>query len=319
MARCPLEVRPIARTRAARSLAEAEVRAQPIRGIVPLDKRPRFAPPCRMFELTTSDFGGLKRYSLFSPTLGHGFDVVPGLGANVTAIRFGKTNVIDGYETGEELRAGKWGKSAILFPFPNRLRDGTYEYLGREYVFPLNNAPMGNAIHGFVRHESFEVERIVLTKESAEITARLEALGTNASYPFPFTFDVTFGMTEAAVFSAKFVIKNKHHEPIPAGLGWHPYFRLASRADEHRMRLPPCERVEIDERMIPTGARSPYTAFREERDVAATSLDTCFHVEPTEGSYKLSLVGSGQTISIEADRASFPYFQVFTPDRKSVV
>jgi aldose 1-epimerase len=272
-----------------------------------------------MFCLEESDFGPYRRFRLHHPDLGHDFFVVPAAAANITEIQFSGTNILDGYETPDELLAGKWGKSAILFPFPNRLRDGHYAWHGREYAFPINSASTSNAIHGFVRHESFHVERIELTREQASITSRFVADGKNAAYPFPFTLDVTFAMTIRSEFIATFSVTNQHHESIPVGLGWHPYFRLAPKANDHRLQLPPCDRIEIDERMIPTGKRSPFSDFQDERLLGETQLDTCFAASSDESVVRAILSAPGHRLVTEAPRKPFPFFQVFTPPARTSI
>lgn len=272
-----------------------------------------------IFQVEASDFGSFRRYRFHHPETDHGFDIVPEAAANITALRFAGTNVLDGYETPDELRAGKWGKSAILFPFPNRLRDGRYTWLDRDYTFPINSASTNNAIHGFVRHAAFEVAHIELTAEQAAITSRFIADGTNPAYPFAFMLDVIFALTREGEFVAKFVVTNQHHESIPVGLGWHPYFRLTSRVEDHRLQLSPCERIEIDERMIPTGKRAPYEHFQDERLLEDTQLDTCFAALPHESIVRSVLRANGHTLSIAAPREQFPFFQVFTPPMRTSV
>lgn len=266
-----------------------------------------------MFELIQSPFGKYRRYTLHHPETGDGFSIVPERGANVLEIRFGGFNVLDGYQTPDELEAGKWGKSALLFPFPNRLRDGHYSWLGHDYTFPLNNAATRNAIHGFVRDEAFEVVHIELTTESAELSCRYDYRGHHAWYPFPFLLEVTFSMTDRHEFNVSFFLKNRHKEAIPVGLGWHPYFRLTDHAAEHYLHLPPCSLVDIDERMIPTGARTPYTAFAAETLLGETILDNCFAAEGEHALYHLGLRGGGHSLALAASKNLFPYFQVFTP------
>jgi len=272
-----------------------------------------------MFELTQSPFGKYRLYHLHHRDSGNGFSIVPGLGANVLEIQFGGQNVLDGYRSPEELEAGKWGKSALLFPFPNRLRDGHYSWLGRDYTFPINNAATQNAIHGFVRHEAFEVTRIELTTENAEITCRLDYRGHHACYPFPFTLEATFNMTDRGAFSAAFFVKNRHHEAIPAGLGWHPYFRLTDKADDHNLQLPACSVVEIDDRMLPTGTRTSHNTFSKPASVGETALDNCFHVDESNTLYHLTLHHNGRSLTLAASRDLFPFFQVFTPPHRESI
>ncbi len=272
-----------------------------------------------MFELTQTPFGKYRRYTLHHPETGDGFSIVPERGATVLEIHFQGANVLDGYQSPDELEAGKWGKSAILFPFPNRLRDGHYSWLGHDYTFPLNHPGSNNAIHGFVRDEAFEVVRIELTTESAEITCRLDYRGQHAWYPFPFVLDATFGMTNRNEFNASFFLKNRHREAIPVGLGWHPYFRLTDNADDHRMQLPLCSMIEVDDRMLPTGARHPHAAFASPVLLGKTQIDNCFLVQEDHPLYHLTLQGGGHSLAVAASRSLFPFFQVFTPpDRQSI-
>lgn len=271
-----------------------------------------------MYQLSTSDFGPYRRYDFADPAGGHGFSVVPGKGATLIDLRFAGQSVLDGYQTPDELAAGKWGKSAVLFPFPNRLRDGRYSWLGRDYEFPINNADTANAIHGFARAEAFEVVRIELTTESAEITCRLEYDGRLAAYPFPCTLDLTFAQSNRNDFSVSFFLKNHHTEAIPAGFGWHPYFRLAENANRHALHLPACDKVEIDERMIPTGGRTNFPDFDQEKALDDTRLDNCFAAR-SEGLYRLQLAGNGKRLALAAGGASFPFFQVFTPPHRESI
>ena len=43
----------------------------------------------------------------------------------------------------------------ILFPFPNRIRDGRFSFQGRKFQLPATNGP--NAIHGFAMEAAWDV------------------------------------------------------------------------------------------------------------------------------------------------------------------
>lgn len=273
-----------------------------------------------MFSLRTSAFGPYTQYQLFNDASGHGFSVVPEVGATLLSLTFKGNNVLDGYDTPEALGIGKWGKSAILFPFPNRLRDGCYTWHEKEYQFPLNNAATNNAIHGFLRSEPWVPVRIELTEESAELTCRYDYKGERAYYPFPFVLEVTFAITQRNDFNVTFWLRNQHTAAIPMGLGWHPYFRLTEKADDHSLQLPSSERVLIDERMLPTGERTETDVFLQAQPLESAILDQCFHVSPLSPMlYRLQLRHGQQGISLAASRAQFPYFQVFTPPARQSV
>lgn len=270
-------------------------------------------PFCRaMYKMSGVDFGGNLLYTFFDRAEGNGFGVVPGRGATLTSLSLRGSNALDGYETANEMHTeGIFCKSAILFPFPNRLRDGRYTWRAEEYVFPINEPERGVAIHGFLRDAAFDV---LHTKagDSAEIVCRYIDAGTNPAYPFAFTMEVHFRMAGARL-DVDFEVTNQHREPIPVGLGWHPYFTVGGSADELVLDLPPSERIEIDERMIPTGKRTPFDRFVGGRLLGAEAFDHCFAVRDRENPYTLSLRAGERKLSIHADAGKFPFYQIYTP------
>lgn len=272
-----------------------------------------------MYELVKSPFGKHTRYDLYSPVSGHRFSIVPAAGANVIDLQFAGKSVLDGYTTPQELEEGKWGKSTLLFPFPNRLNDGKYHWEGESYQFPINNAATGNAIHGFVREEAFEVEYVFLARDCASIRCFFDYPGDRDSYPFPFSMEVEFTLHDSGKFELLVEVHNLHHTPIPFGFGWHPYFRLTERADRHALQLPDCEKVHINERMIPNGERSPYRAFEKMTALGDTQLDTCFQATRSKGVYQLKLSAGQQKLRIKSPASQFPFFQVFTPPHRESV
>lgn len=270
-----------------------------------------------MYQLSVSPFGAHQRYTFSHPDNGSAFSIVPAAGANVLDLYFKGKNILDGYDSPEALEAGKWGKSTILFPFPNRLRDGHYSWEGQQYSFPINNAATQNAIHGFVRDEAFEVDKVELTRSHAAILCSLRYEGGLASYPFPFFLELTF-VLKADSLALKVKCLNLHRQAIPVGFGWHPYFRLTARADDHRMQLPPAQKIEIDDRMIPTGARTDYAGFASKKRVGDTFLDNCF-AATRAGAYKLTLQHGDTTLQVSAKSQECPFFQVFTPPHRESI
>jgi aldose 1-epimerase len=272
-----------------------------------------------MFQLQQTPFGKFTRYDIQHPETGNGFSIVPALGATVLDLRFGGQSILDGYDSPEALVEGKWGKSSVLFPFPNRLKQGKYQWEGVQYQFPINNATTGNAIHGFVREEVFEVEYCFLANDGASLRCFYEYDGRRAYYPFPFLLELEFTISNDGVFRVQAEVNNTGTRTLPMGFGWHPYFRMAKTADAHRLQLPACERIEIDPQMIPTGQQSAYTVFEKKTPISNTNLDNCFSHQKNTGSPKIKLTGQGRQIVVAAAANQFPYFQVFTPPHRESV
>ena len=272
-----------------------------------------------MYELEKTVFGKYTRFTLRNPSNGNSFSIVPEKGANVLDIYFSGKNILDGYQTPDELEAAKWGKSVLLFPFPNRLDRGRYEWLGKKYEFPLNNAATENAIHGFARDEAFEVEYVFLAKDHASILCSYTYEGQRPYYPFPFSLEVEFMIHDNGTFSLEAACLNLHNEPIPVGFGWHPYFRLAGTAGDHQLQLPACEKIAINDRMIPSGKSSEFSDFQRKKRVNDTFLDNCFSNKKASGIYKLYLEGADRHIEVKANARQFPFFQVFTPPHRESI
>lgn len=272
-----------------------------------------------MYELKQTPFGSHLRYDVTNPVTGNGFSIVPDAGATVLEIRFGGQNILDGYDSPEALDAGKWGKSSVLFPFPNRLNKGRYQWLGKTYQFPLNNAATGNAIHGFAREEAFEVQHVFLARNAASIRCFFDYQGNREYYPFPFSLELEFTIFDEGRFQLEVEVDNLGDTALPFGFGWHPYFRLAEQADAHHLKLPPCELVAINEQMIPTGGRSVFQDFKSLKKVGETFLDNCFQNSKNTGAPKLTLKAADRRLSVQASAKKFPFFQVFTPPHRESI
>jgi aldose 1-epimerase len=273
-----------------------------------------------MFEYKKSSIGRFKKYTFRDAKTKTGFVLVPERGALVLEIHFQGNQVLDTYTTGEQLEDLKWSKGALLFPFPNRLKDGKFTWMNKQYTWPINNAATNNAIHGMVNKEKFEVIGVTLGQYSAEVRCRYEYNGQNASYPFPYTLDMTYGINTNNRFWVAFDVLNRCHHPIPAGFGWHPYFKLGNAtANQMQLTLAPSDQVLIDSRMIPTGQTKPLNAYLRSTTVGDAELDTCFAVNATKGPYRLTLQGAQQKLTLVSQASGFPYYQVFTPPHRESI
>ncbi len=272
-----------------------------------------------MYDLVKTPFGKYTRYTLQHVATGNSFSIVPERGANLLDLTIGGQPILDGYQTPEELNIAKFGKSALLFPFPNRLDRGQYKWLGQQYQFPINNAATENAIHGFVRDEAFEVDYVFLAKDHASMLCGFTYQGQREYYPFPFILEIKFMLHDNGHFTVEVACQNLHNQPIPIGFGWHPYFRLTERVDDHWLQLPACEKVVIQERMIPTGERTAFPDYQRKKQIGEVMLDTCFQTKKAEGSYKMQLENAGKQLTVQASARQFPYFQVFTPPHRTSV
>ncbi len=151
----------------------------------------------------------------------------------------------------------------ILFPFPNRIRDGRYSWNGRDYVLPLNDPAGKNAIHGFVHVAHWKVVETHADQSRASITGevRSEDLpGFAQKWPAGFVLRVNYTLRVDGLDVA-IQLRNPAAEPLPWGLGFHPYFRVEADAE---IECPATTHWDLVEN-LPTGAVAELPAHKDLR------------------------------------------------------
>ena len=202
--------------------------------------------------------------------------------------------------------------SSFLFPFPNRLSNGTYSIDGSTYAFPLNDFGRPNALHGFIHDKEFRV----VSASDTEIVVCYEYRGDLAYFPFAFYFCATYTLRQSAL-DIDVEIVNRSDGDMPFGLGWHPYFNISDSLVNTSLKLPEVTRFELDENFIPNGVSAEYLTFSEYQNLDGISLDDSFRITGSENSSFIRM-SNGATIEIWQDPQS-RFLQVYTPgDQKSV-
>ena len=142
--------------------------------------------------------------------------------------------VVDGNEllVTEGFGLIEWGCYPMA-PFAGRIRDGRFTFLGRTYELARNMPP--NAIHGTVLDRVWDVT-------AHEPDRATLAIDLGPRWPFAGRARQSFTLA-ADGLEASLVVEAD--EPMPAWLGWHPWFRrsLSGTAPDPR---PPTAGVVID-------------------------------------------------------------------------
>src|SRR5262245_5737295 len=117
----------------------------------------------------------------------------------------------------------------VLFPFPNRIRDGRFAWGGRTYTHPLNDPAGRNSIHGFACRRPWRVTNTNSADDLATLTAEFQA---SVDAPdqldlWPSDYKLTLRILLAPdSLSLSATMTNPGNKPLPVGLGYHPYFKL---------------------------------------------------------------------------------------------
>ena len=275
-----------------------------------------------MFHHHVAPFGKYQKHTIENTQTGDCLCLVPQRGACVLQLTLGGQNILDGYHEPHELELLAWSKNIVLFPFPNRLKDGKYTFDGVDYQYPINNAATQNAIHGHGKDVEMQVKNVFTDSDSASITCRYQNEGQDNPFPFPHSFEVTFSLLKPHHLRVKMSLRNDGHTAMPAGLGWHPYVSLTDDVADLTLQMPACERIEIDQRMLPTGTKTTYTAFAQPTKIGNTVLDNGFFIAQNEAKQaEISLVAPQGTLHYwqQMGVGKFNFVQIFTPPHRTCI
>jgi aldose 1-epimerase len=238
--------------------------------------------------------------------------VVVEVGAGLRRYAAGGRELLDGYGESEMATVGR-GQS--LIPWPNRVRDGSYEFAGERYQLPLSEPEKGNSIHGLVRW----VNWTLANRDRGR--ARMEyVLHPQEGYPFTLALSIEYSLGDGGL-TVRSSATNVGQRPCPYGAGAHPYLTVGTELiDSCTLQAPGSTWLRADERAIPLAAEpvagTEYD-FRSARQIDTTQLDTgyCDLVRDPDGLARVTLSApdSGIGVTLWQDD-SYPYLMLFTGD-----
>lgn len=148
-----------------------------------------------------------------------------------------------------------WPKAGAypLIPFHNRIRGGRFSWDGRDYQLP-HHPSEPNALHGFSNRRAWSTRDVSQTSAIME----LEHAGDDA-WPWPLFAEQRLSLEPQAI-AIQLSVTNRADTSMPAGLGWHPYFKKAiSIEDDAKLSWP------IGPDLMPLGASSTTLATGDTR------------------------------------------------------
>ncbi|WP_206678643.1 aldose 1-epimerase [Alienimonas chondri] len=121
----------------------------------------------------------------------------------------------------------------LLFPFPNRIRAGEFVTEQQSsHLLPLGDGPgearddgAGNAIHGFAFDRPWTLTRQDESSATAEFLMSKDDPDRAALWPGDGRLTARYELT-ADGLRCDLTVENLGDEPMPFGLGTHPYFAL---------------------------------------------------------------------------------------------
>ena len=214
-----------------------------------------------------------------------------------------------------------WRTSALLFPWPSRIRGGQYAFEEKTYQLPINDGQHNAAIHGFVHGQELERLEHAAHDDHAVLKLGFTHPGDYPGYPFPFQFTVTYTLRADGRFELGFEVENTGNAAMPVALGWHPYWRFAGEStDDWTLHFDADAQLLLDEDLMPTGIQ-PLNAT--ELPLRGQTLDAAFRLRPNPNGSTTRLHSPLQQATLHLWQpqgpGQFNYLVVFTPGSRGGV
>jgi aldose 1-epimerase len=216
----------------------------------------------------------------------------------------------------------------FLSPWANRIDQDAFWANGKRYLLNPDVGNLrrdGNAkpIHGLL---SFSPLWTVVAAEadgnSARVTSRLEFWKypeLMAQFPFAHTIEMTYRLA-GGVLEVETRLQNHSVEPMPVGIGFHPYFQLHDAPrDQWKVHVAARERLVLSNLLIPTGERQPVT-FAAPQSLAETQFDDVFTalVRSEDGKARFSVAGKQEKITVIYG-PKYPVAVVYAPPGRNFI
>ncbi len=238
--------------------------------------------------------------------------VVVEVGGGLRAYVVGGQDRLDGYAA-DEVCSG--GRGQPLMPWPNRLRDGRYQFDGQEYQLGLTEPETGAAIHGLVRWANWTVAE----REDWRVAMEY-VLHPQTGWPGTVSLRIEYELGDGGL-TVSTTATNLGGAACPFGAGFHPYLTLGTETiDSITVQAPGRSYLEADEHGIPV-ATHPVEGtpldFRAGRELGATKLDRGFadlERDPDGlARVRISSAGGERRATLWVDEG-YGYLMLFTGD-----
>ena len=146
--------------------------------------------------------------------------VCPALGGAITRFAFDGVDLLRPWDGSEQVR--RTG-CFVLAPYSNRVADGRFDFDGSSHQLRRNSADHALPIHGVAWKRAWQLDErgadhllLSLSHDPRE--------GENAAdWPFAFHLSQRLQLLDDGL-RLELRLHNRDSRPMPAGLGWHPYF-----------------------------------------------------------------------------------------------
>ncbi len=237
-------------------------------------------------------------------------EIVPGIGNMAYKWNVGGRNYLYFPYAGLAAFAARPRLCGVPFlgPWANRLDGDSYWANGKRYQLNPNLGNIGRdgnqkPIHGVLGFsKAWKLAEAKADDSSAWASSRLEFWRhpeMMAQFPFPHTLNMTYRLRNGSV-EVETAIENHGTDPLPVGIGFHPYFQLHDvHRDEWHVHFAARDHMVLNAQLIPTGERKPLE-FADPHALSNGPLDDVFGnlVRDADGLARFRVEGGRERVTV---------------------
>lgn len=242
--------------------------------------------------------------------------IVPAAGANVKSVVHRGTEYFHQPAELSKLPGVSSG-NPILYPTPNRIKDGRFQFEGRTYVFREEG---GNHIHGLVNNAAFDVVSTQVDAEKAAVICEIRfdpSTQRGKLFPWDHAFRIKVTLREGVVRWDYEVDNDRSQRNLPFGVALHPYIKYQNSRQQTYLHVPAKSLMESFQQ-LPSGKLlhldgHPLDARKPVSLEGFNSDDVFFGMSPAQPA-KVEFREVNRSITFKAS-PEFTHLVVWTPQR----
>ncbi len=205
-------------------------------------------------------------------------------GSNLCRFSFNGNPIID-FDQSLLLKKDFTG-TPVLYPTPNRVRNGVFRYQGKNFPQVKNGVRVYE--HGLVHNEPWHYSDPQKKPDSINLTTWFdfeESHPAFQAFPFKHRLSLEFCLRQDGI-QVSYHIENKDHQVIPFGFGLHPYFSKLSGDAGTFVELPAIYVMDYTSDLLPTGrlieVQGTQFDLRKKVDLGSLDFDHVFTGVPAD-------------------------------------
>jgi aldose 1-epimerase len=202
------------------------------------------------------------------------------------------------------------GRGQLLVPWPNRIRDGRYEFGGAARQLPVSEPRFANASHGLLRWSAWRL--VARAADRVRVTCPVVP---QPGYPWEVAVVAEY-VVAADGLTVTLTATNRSAEPAPFAAGMHPYLDVGRPVDDATLTLRAGTHLRTDDRHLPTRTEpvAGGTDFGVGRRIGAAGLDDAWTDLARDADGWASVEVAGDRVVTVHLGPAWRWVQVFTGD-----